>query len=115
MFQCDLSGADGWTVAAHCLRHVDPTMWDDYHAGLKPARIIALMYEHGGQIPNTRDDLKEMCKSVDDDGWLYFACKRIQHASNYGVQEKTVSKQIMVDSYKITGTPVYVDPSTCAS
>ena len=90
-------------------------MWDDYHAGLKPARIIALMYEHGTEATNcTREELKEKCKAVDDDGWLYFACKRIQHASNYGVQEKTVSKQIMVDSYKITGTPVYVEPSICA-
>lgn len=114
-FQCDLSGADGWTVAAHCLRHGDSTMWDDYHSGLKPARIIALMYEHGTEATNcTREELKEKCKAVDDDGWLYFACKRIQHASNYGVQEKTVSKQIMVDSYKITGSPVYVEPSICA-
>ncbi len=116
MFQCDLSGADGWTVAAHCLRHGDPTMWDDYNFGLKPARIIALMYEHGASATQcTREELKERCRAVDDDGWLYFACKRIQHASNYGVQEKTVSTQIMVDSYKITGVPVYVDNQTCAA
>jgi DNA polymerase I-like protein with 3'-5' exonuclease and polymerase domains len=116
MFQCDLSGADGWTVAAHCLRHGDTTMWDDYNAGLKPARIIALMYEHGSEITKcSREELKERCKQVDDDGWLYFACKRIQHASNYGVQERTVAKQIMVDSYKITGVPVYVDNQTCAA
>jgi DNA polymerase len=116
LFQCDLSGADGWTVAAHCLRHGDSTMWDDYTAGLKPARIIALMYEKGTEATAcSREELKERCKEVDDDGWLYFACKRIQHASNYGVQEKTVAKQIMVDSYKITGTPTYVEPSICAS
>jgi DNA polymerase I-like protein with 3'-5' exonuclease and polymerase domains len=116
MFQCDLSGADGWTVAAHCLRHGDGTMWDDYQYGLKPARIIALMYEHGSEITKcSREELKERCKEIDDDGWLYFACKRIQHASNYGVQERTVSRQIMVDSYKITGTPVYVDNATCAA
>ena len=116
MFQCDLSGADGWTVAAHCLRHGDSTMWDDYKFGLKPARIIALMYEHGASVSKlSREELKERCKEVDDDGWLYFACKRIQHASNYGVQERTVSTQIMVDSYKITGVPVYVDNPTCAA
>ena len=109
MFQCDLSGADGWTVAAHCLRHGDPTMWDDYQAGLKPARIIALMYEHGTEATNCdRETLKERCKAVDDDGWLYFACKRIQHASNYGVKETTGTEQIMEDSYKITGSPIYV-------
>lgn len=116
MFQCDLSGADGWTVAAHCLRHGDPTMWDDYKFGLKPARLVALMYEHGASITKlSREELKEKSKEVDDDGWLYFACKRIQHASNYGVQERTVSTQIMVDSYKITGVPVHVDLKTCAA
>jgi uracil-DNA glycosylase family 4 len=116
LFQCDLSGADGWTVAAHCIRHGDPTMWDDYQFGLKPARIIALMYEHGSEATKcSREELKERCKEVDDEGWLYFACKRIQHASNYGVQERTVARQIMVDSYKITGVPVYVDNQTCAA
>lgn len=43
-FQCDLSGADGWTVAAHCKRLGDSTMMDDYLAGLKPAKILAVMY-----------------------------------------------------------------------
>lgn len=116
MFQCDLSGADGWTVAAHCLRHGDPTMWDDYLYGLKPARLGALFYTHPEYVGAPRDELKDLCKThVDDDGWMYFAFKRIQHATNYLVQERTVSKQIMVDSYKITGTPVYVDPPTCAA
>ena len=91
-------------------------MWDDYTAGLKPARIIALMYEQGAEATRcSREELKERCRSVDDSGWLYFACKRIQHASNYGVREATISKQIMVDSYKITGSPVFVDPPTCAT
>lgn len=113
-FQCDLSGADGWTVAAHCLRHGDSTMWDDYIYGLKPARLGALFYSFPQYVSAPRDELKELCAlHVDDDGWIYFGFKRIQHATNYGVQEKTVSKQIMVDSYKITGTPVYVDPPTC--
>jgi DNA polymerase I-like protein with 3'-5' exonuclease and polymerase domains len=116
MFQCDLSGADGWTVAAHCLHHGDSTMWDDYIFGLKPARIVALMYEHGHEITKcSRQELSDRCKAVDDDGWLYFACKRIQHATNYGVQEATVSNQIMVDSYKVTGSAVYVDAKTCAA
>ena len=117
MFQCDLSGADGWTVAAHCVRHGDGTMWDDYMAGLKPARIVALMYSEKGKdvAACSRDELKSRCASVDDDGWLYFTCKRIQHASNYGVRELTISKQIMVDSYKVSGTPVYIEPAVCAA
>jgi hypothetical protein len=115
-FQCDLSGADGWTVAAHCLRHGDSTMWDDYNFGLKPARIIALMYESGAEATRcSRAELKDRCKGVDDDGWLYFACKRIQHASNYGIQWKTGTEQIAEDSYKLTGTPVYIDRATFES
>jgi uracil-DNA glycosylase len=113
LFQCDLSGADGWTVAAHCLRHGDGTMWEDYNLGLKPARILALMYEKGTEATRcSRDELKDRCKGVDDDGWLYFACKRIQHASNYGVQWATGVQQIAHDSYKMTGKPVWLNRQT---
>src|SRR5205814_4589608 len=30
MFQCDLSGADGWSVAAYCAMLSDRSMLDDY-------------------------------------------------------------------------------------
>jgi len=116
LFQCDLAGADGWTVAAHCLHHGDPTMWDDYRSGLKPAKIIALMYTHGVESTFcSRAELKQKCKDAsepggccDQDSWLYFACKRIQHATNYGVQARTGCQQIMEDSYKVSGTPIYM-------
>lgn len=115
LFQCDLSGADGWTVAAHCLRLGDPTMWDDYRAGLKPAKILALMYQHGADATRcSREELRERCKVVDQDGWLYFACKRVQHGTNYGMQETTMSTQIMKDSYKMTGQAIYVEKAVCA-
>lgn len=114
LFQCDLSGADGWTVAAHCLRHGDATMWDDYTFGLKPAKIVALMYESGiAATQCSPDELKERCRDVDQDGWVYFACKRVQHGSNYGMQGITMSKQIMIDSYKLTGQAVYIEPKVC--
>lgn len=114
LFQCDLAGADGWTVAAWCLHFNDPTMWDDYKFGIKPARVVALMFQHGVDATKcSREELKERCKTIDDDGWLYFACKRVQHATNYGVQGKTMSTQIMKDGYKVAGTPIYVDVKTC--
>lgn len=114
-FQCDLSGADGWTVAAHCRAVGDPTMLDDYRFGLKPARIIALLYERGREVlAYSRDRLKDEGKRVDPDGWLYFASKRVQHGSNYGMKEKTMSDQILKDSFKLFGEPIYVDPKTCA-
>lgn len=113
-FQCDLSGADGWTVAAHCYACGDPTMLEDYRFGLKPARIIALLYQFGGSVLRwSRDELKAKGKLVDSDGWLYFASKRVQHGSNYGMGENTMSDQILKDSYKLFGEPIYVAPAVC--
>ena len=119
LFQCDLAGADGWTVAAHCLKHGDPTMWNDYSNGLKPAKIIALAYSGVPVSGLTREGLAAICKHesqkggiCDQDNWLYFACKRVQHATNYGVKAKTGVDQIMSDSYKMSGTPIYLTEST---
>lgn len=109
LFQCDLSGADGWTVAAHCAALGDRTMLDHYLNGIKPAKILAVLYNKG-TLPA---DLKAACKEIDSDGWLYFACKRIMHGSNYGMGERTMSEQILKDSYKIYGEPITVPPATC--
>ena len=114
-FQCDLAGADGWTVAAHCASLGDRTMLDDYLFGLKPARIIALMYNGVNVAHLDKDELRKKCAAeVNDDGWLYFACKRVQHGTNYGMKEHTMSDQVLKDSYKLTGTPVFVKPDVCA-
>lgn len=113
-FQCDLSGADGWTVAAHCAHQGDRTMLDDYQAGLKPAKLLALLYLHGAKVLTaSRSDLRGLCKTIDSDGWLYFACKRVQHGSNYGMGAQTMSDTILKDSYKFLGEPILVEPSTC--
>lgn len=118
-FQCDLSGADGWTVAAHCALRGDPTMLDDYRAGLKPAKIIALMLRHGAEVNTwSRDRLREESKAVDEDepllGWQYFACKRVQHGTNYGLGKDKMSLQILKDSYKLLGRTHIVAPHECA-
>lgn len=141
MCQLDLAGADGWTVAAHCASLGDATMLDDYNFGLKPARIIALMYMdlesdlsgyrtlHGSFAPDSflreslarislhfnslsRAELKSLCKQVDSDGWLYFGSKRVQHGTNYGAQPAIVSDIILKDSYKFLGEPIYMPPRT---
>lgn len=147
MFQCDLAGADGWTVAGWCLELGDPTMYEDYIFGLKPAKIIALMFmdfmeamkSKGIDVTNeeqvrlinkdeafgilltafqkfstiSRDELKVRCNDVDQDGWLYFGCKRIQHGTNYGAGESTISDIVLKDSYKFIGEPIYVIPRVC--
>lgn len=113
-FQCDLAGADGWTVAAHCQRLGDPTMLQDYYAGLKPARILALLYELGADVNLLdRDSLRNACRAVDPDGWLYFASKRVQHGTNYMMGIPTMQTQVMKDSYKLSGTPIYMEHSDC--
>lgn len=110
MFQCDLAGADGWTVAAHCNRLGDATMLEDYYAGLKPARILALLYELGSDINRLdRVSLKNACRAVDSDGWLYFSSKRTQHGSNYLMGIPTMQTQIMKDSFKMSGEPIYME------
>lgn len=113
LFQCDLSGADGYTVAAHCKRLGDSTMLDDYAFGLKPAKIIARMYDGVNIAKLSRDEIKVECQKVDQGGWLYMACKRVQHGSSYGMGKLTMSNQILEDSWKYSGEIVYVPPSTC--
>lgn len=115
LFQCDLSGADGWTVAARCLAHGDSAMWDDYRFGLKPALIIALMYLGTATNKTSREDLLRLSRAFKtweaenpNEAWLYFGAKRVQHMTNYAGQARTGVKQVMIDSYKLTGKPVYM-------
>jgi DNA polymerase I-like protein with 3'-5' exonuclease and polymerase domains len=114
-FQADLEGADGWTVAAHCARLGDSTMLDDYLAGMKPAKIIALLY-YFGPVINTlsRSDLKWLHDNVFPvvqkivGKWLYMGCKRVQHGSNYLMGIPTMQLNVLRDSYKESGTPIYL-------
>lgn len=113
-FQCDLEGADGWTVAARCAALGDDTMLQDYYYGIKPARVIALMYEHGIEVGSyDRETLKRLGKTVDGDGWLYFGSKRIQHGTNYELGPVTMSDQILKDSYKYLDTAIFVPTNKC--
>ena len=115
-FQCDLEGADGWTVAAHCARLGDMTMLDDYLAGMKPAKLIALLYWFGPVINKLqRSDLKWLHDHVfplvkkQAGHWLYLGCKRVQHGSNYLMGIPTMQMNVLRDSYKESGTPIYMD------
>jgi DNA polymerase I-like protein with 3'-5' exonuclease and polymerase domains len=44
---------------------------------------------------------------------MYFARKRVQHGSNYGMKGRTMSDQILKDSYKLYGEPCYLSPDQC--
>jgi hypothetical protein len=114
MFQRDLAGADGWTVAAFAAAQGDATMLEDYQAGIKPAKVGVLMWQKGPQINNLpREELKALCKEVDGDSWEYFGFKRVQHGSSYLMGDITMSNQILTDSFKLTGKPVFIPPGTC--
>lgn len=110
MFQCDLKGADGWTVAARCASLGDRTMLDDLLHGLQIAKLIVLLYDFGNEINLLdRDSLHNLMRVVDKKDWRYFACKRVQHATNYLVGVPTLCSQVMKDSYKKSGEPIYIE------
>lgn len=113
-FQCDLSGADGWTVAAHCTKLGDPTMQQDYEAQIKPARVIAAMHTHGFSIaPLPIPELKAAIARTKINEGLYFTCKRVQHGSNYQMGKNTMSTVILKDFWKLEGEIIYVTPKEC--
>lgn len=116
MGQFDLSGADGWTVAAWCAKLGDTTMLDDYLAGIKPAKVIALMYRGVDVASLSREQLKIACRDVTDsgpDGWQYFACKQVQHGTNYLLGISTMVTNILKSSYKQRGEPIVVTAKDC--
>ena len=117
-FQVDLSGADGWTVAAHCKKLGDPTMLEDYLAGIKPARVIGLMHIRGAEVSKlSRNELKTESKiiGVGEHEALYFTCKQVQHGSNYMLGHATMSKLIVKSSYKQLGKAIRVSTGMCAA
>jgi uracil-DNA glycosylase family 4 len=119
-WQFDLSGADGWTVAAELAAIGHPTMLDDYLYGIKPALVLQLMLnEHAaGRDPRAvsllaRDTLKAQTKALkkwidenelktDSEGrpvvWQYLCCKRVQHGSNYDMQAERTAELVFGDS-----------------
>jgi DNA polymerase len=110
MFQCDLAGADGWTVACHCAAHGDPTMLDDLQSGIKVAKVLVCMIEHGPEVSRLpRAELKLLCDKVEKANPNYFACKCVQHGSNYGMKANTMSDTI----FKMSEGKIYLDPRTC--
>jgi DNA polymerase I-like protein with 3'-5' exonuclease and polymerase domains len=113
--QCDLAGADGWTVAAYAQMLGDPTMMEDYKAKLKPAQIGVLMHYQGPAINKlSRDQLYPLCKPIKEEThWEYFAFKRVQHGSSYMMGPVTMSDQILTDSFKKNGKPIVVPPAVC--
>lgn len=98
--QCDLEGADSWTVAAHCARLGDPTMLEDLLAGIKPAQALAMMVIKGPEINRlNRNELKLAIKSENlKKGTVYYMCKKGTHGTNYRMGPERLSDIIYMDS-----------------
>ncbi len=117
-FQVDLAGADGWTVAAHCNALGDPTMLDDYFHGIKPARVIGLMYTEGASVSQLdRATLHSQSKGIGDGDTehLYFTCKQVQHGTNYGLGPNKMVQLIAKQSYKLLGRPIRSSVAECST
>lgn len=119
-FQCDLSGADAWTVAAELAALGHPTMLEDLLFGIKPSLVLCYMVRAhaAGRDPLTvnylsRDDLKSETLAIkhffdsvegqhDATGqpldWLYICSKRVQHGSNYDMQAERTTELVFADS-----------------
>ena len=119
-WQFDLSGADGWTVAADLAALGHPAMLDDYLYGIKPALVLYYMLqEHNAGRPVAavnrldRSQLKVILNSIKHEmdihegeldsegrlfGWEYHCCKAIQHGTNYGAQPDKIAEIIFGQS-----------------
>lgn len=97
----DLSGADGWTVAADCAMLGDTAMLEDLLFGLKVPKLIALTHKYGPENINSLDrpTLKRMSEEVNKKTWQYFASKQVQHGTNYGMTPSTVALRVFLESY----------------
>jgi uracil-DNA glycosylase family 4 len=123
-FQCDLAGADGWTVASRASMLGDQTMLDDYRAGMKPAKIIALMYmQLQGQLKEVtknindlpRDEIKRLTKVTPIPDSLYAVCKAVQHGSSYDMGPNTMANNVLLQTFKKSSdlNVLWVPPSDC--
>lgn len=99
--QRDLSGADSWTVAAECAVDEDTTMLDDLKAGLKPAKILALLNQCGESINSLdRTELKAKLKLEEPNfpSWLYAGAKACVHGSSYLMGHNTMIDTLLKNS-----------------
>ena len=62
----------------------------------------------------TREELAALCKATPSD-WLYDVCKSAVHGSCYGLAPEGMSDNILKQSYKKSGEPLFVLAALCES
>jgi uracil-DNA glycosylase family 4 len=109
IFQCDLAGADGWTVAAYCAMLGDNTMMEHYLFGIKPYAAIALKL--AGRDVDFKDKvaIKEAVKKYKMTDIEKLVAKRTQHGGAYLEGGLTISRNVLKDSEGKT----YISPAEC--
>lgn len=100
IFQCDLAGADGWTVAAYCAMLGDTTMLDDYRGGIKPYARLALLIAGKTNYAEMQDrvELKAFLKTYKLGDIEKLIAKRVQHGGAYLEGGLTISRNVLKDS-----------------
>lgn len=108
-FQCDLAGADGWTVAAYCAMLGDSVMLEHYRAGIKPYAVLA--YKMLGIKVNYKDtqELAALARSRKLTEEEKTIAKPIQHGGAYLEGGLTMSRNIL----KKSEGKLYVSPDEC--
>jgi hypothetical protein len=76
--------------------------------------MLCLAYSNPDIVKLDRKALKDATKTVSKKGWLYYACKRVGHMSNYGGGADKMSDQITQDAWKKEQELVFVEPIVCA-
>jgi hypothetical protein len=105
MGQCDLEGADSWTVAAECAALGDTKMLEDLRAGLKPAKGLCFGYFEPGLYQNASTDLmKARLKELTLPDWLYPGAKSSLHGGCYGSGWRTTIDTIL--KYSMADLPL---------
>jgi uracil-DNA glycosylase len=106
-FQCDLAGADGWTVAAYCASFGDYTMLDDYLYGLKTRQDFSLNASwRPSRLQRPRSFKRGVQKSRQRRLGL-FRLQKTQHGRSYLEGIVTVGRFIYKDSEGKFYMPAY--------
>lgn len=110
LYNVDLSGADGWTIAAECAALGDTTMLEDLRAGLKPAQAVYQLYQHGAAANGwLHERLIAEAATVPKTDWRYSGFKRAIWAICYGSGDQSLINKIAEESYKDEGKPIYME------
>jgi hypothetical protein len=72
----------------------------DYKCGIKPAKVLCYLLRHGASslAGKSREEIKQLTKSIEKDSWDYFACKIGQHGTCYLMGPRTLSNAIFAQS-----------------